>query len=82
MHCGIYVQDTNDNKIRFFKYIYTDIHTYICVCVCAYLYMHIDKGCSFIELALNLDATTRKKKWFFKSLRFLPAEIEGNIMWL
>lgn len=34
--------------------------------MCTYTDTHREKGCSFIELAVNLAATTRKKKCSFK----------------
>lgn len=55
-----------NNEIRFFQYIRTHknvqyIRTHK---MCTYTDTHREKGCSFIELAVNLTATTRKKKFF------------------
>lgn len=41
----------------------------LCLCVCIYICMpvyiiHTYKSCSFIELALSIEATARKKMFF------------------
>lgn len=60
-HCGAHTQGTSIkewNQILFNMYK----HIKMCACVFTYIDTHREKGCSFIELALNLEATTRGKK--------------------
>lgn len=50
----------------------------MCACVFTYIDTHREKGCSFIELALNLEATTRGKKKKTCSLKIPKISSCGN----
>lgn len=65
----MYIQDmSNNDKIALLVYLYIHMCTYpyisVHMYVCIHIHTHIDKGCSLIELALNLDTTTGKKMFY------------------